>query len=54
MFIIMFCYSHRFYIYQKVIFIIAWYLKIVQVIFIRMFYVLRSLYSLESYVYYKY
>ena len=29
------------------------YVKIIQVIFVRMFYILGSLYLLESYIYYK-
>ena len=30
------------------------YVKIIQVIFVRMFYILGSLYLLESYIYYKF
>ena len=46
-------YSNRFSVYQKVIFIIVLYVKIIQVIFIRKFYILTSLYLLESYIYHK-
>ena len=40
MFIRIFIYSHRFYIYQKIVFMIMLYAKIVQVILETMFYLL--------------
>ena len=50
MFIRIFIYSYRFFIYQKIVVIIVLYVKIVEVK--TMFYILRSLYLLDNYIWY--
>ena len=43
-------YSYRIYVYQKAMFAVLLYVKSVQVIFVRMFYISKNVYLLEVYI----